>query len=318
MTPLTFDDRGFGTEDSRAPWHELVAVGIRTTAAGPHFQDVFWQFLLRDRLIEFEGSMLSDLDPLTKRLPGLDFVKVTKAMGSCEERIFRVWHHEDSRERPGEPALRVRFARLVERLGARTDARAESDEAFTRLHAAWSSESRRYHDVEHLADCLREVDGLPASHTRDLVELALWYHDAVYVPAATDCEHQSAVLLERDAASLGLAEGVSRSAAALVEGTAHGAGRVSSDEAALVADIDLAILGRDPLRFMDFEYSVEEEFHAVPTIAFRRGRGRFLARLLEAPIYRTTAFRDRFEAAARANIEALLQSRRYTAFGATS
>jgi predicted metal-dependent HD superfamily phosphohydrolase len=65
---------------------------------------------------------------------------------------------------------------------------------------------------------------------------------------------------------------------------------------------------------MDYEYSVEEEFGAVPTIAFRRGRGRFLAGLLDGTIFRTTSFRDRFEMRARTNISALLRSRRYTAY----
>jgi predicted metal-dependent HD superfamily phosphohydrolase len=310
MSSLTFDDRGFRTETSRVSWHDLVAVGIRTTAGGPLSEDVFWQFMLRDGLIELPGSMLTDLDPMAKRLPGLDFAKVIKAMGSCNERIFRVWHHEESHYRPDASALRVRFARLVARLGARTD----SDDTFTRIYAAWSSELRRYHDVEHLTDCLREVDRLPVSPTRHLVELALWYHDAVYEAGATDCEHRSAGWLATDAARLGLPESLARITAALVEATAHGAGRIPSDEAAVVADIDLAILGRDPLRFMDFEYSVEEEFGAVPTIAFRRGRGRFLAGLLENPIYRTTSFRDRFETTARANIAALIHSRRYAAY----
>jgi predicted metal-dependent HD superfamily phosphohydrolase len=65
---------------------------------------------------------------------------------------------------------------------------------------------------------------------------------------------------------------------------------------------------------MEFEYGVEEEFGAIPTVVFRRGRGRFLSELLARPIYRTAAFHERFEGAARANIGALLRSPRYIAY----
>src|SRR5205814_4664388 len=80
----------------------------------------------------------------------------------------------------------------------------------------------------------------------------------------------------------------------------------------LIVDIDLSILGRDPLAFMDYEYSVEEEYAAIPTAAYRTARGQFLASLLAAPfIYRTPAFRARCAEGARAQIRALLDGPRY-------
>lgn len=212
--------------------------------------------------------------------------------------------------KPGRAALATRFADLVERLGAR----APAPPIFDRLYSAWASSTRHYHDVEHLIDCLREVDGEEASTTRDLVELALWYHDAIYEPGKADCEARSAKWLAADCKTLGLGDEVAREATALVEATAHGRSAVESDAAALVVDIDLSILGREAQRFMEFEYGVEKEYAAIPTLAFRRGRGRFLAHLLVGPIYRTSRYRERFESAARANISALLASDRYRAY----
>lgn len=313
MSRWTFDDAGFGPEARPLPWHELVAVGIRTTADGPFSEDVFWQFLVPSGVLELPGSRFDAFEALGTRLPGFDWQKTIDATGSCEERIFRVWHREESPGRPDEAALRVRFARLVGRLGGG----APTDAAFARLYGAWSASARRYHDAEHLADCLREVDRVAPSPTRDVVELALWYHDAVYEPGASDNEERSAAWLLSDAAALGISEERASEAAALVRTTAHGAAGAgagagaASEGAALIADIDLAILGRDPLRFMEFEYGVAEEFAAVPKIAFRRGRRRFLERLVAKPIYRTAVFRERFEAAAQANVRALLASPRY-------
>lgn len=304
--------RGGSASGLGIPWDDLVAVGIRTTADGPFAEDVFWQFLLPSGLVELSGSRFGglELDVLAKRLEGFDVRKVISAMGSCDERIFRVWHRDESRGRPDEASLRTRFAQLVRRLGATKP----SDETFARLYSAWSSDARRYHDVEHLTDCLRELGGMPESEQRDRVELALFYHDAIYEPGAADCETRSASWLENDAAALGVHAAIARDAARLVRATAHVAHDASSEDEALIADIDLAILGRDPIRFLEFEYAVEEEFRAVPTIAFRVGRGRFLASLLASPLYRTPAFRERLEDRARANVRVLLEGPRYRAY----
>jgi predicted metal-dependent HD superfamily phosphohydrolase len=252
-------------------------------------------------------------------------------MGSCEERTFRVWHHAESPARPDVAALRERFGALVARLrdlrerapresrGLRDSrerpcARIAADDAFERVYADWSAKARRYHDAEHLADCLVELDRQPRSHERDLAELAVWYHDVVYEPGKADSEARSAARLRKDAAALGLGESLAERAAALVEATAYGSSRTIGPDAALIHDIDLGILGRDQLRFMEYEYGVSEEFAALPTLAFRIGRGRFLSKLLEQRIYMTADFGERYEATARANIAALLASPRYRVF----
>lgn len=296
------------------PWSQLVAVGIRTTADGPFEEDVFWQFLRADGLAEVPGSRIdaAAFAELLEHLPGLDNEKVVRAMSSTRERTFRVWHHEDSRYAPAACNLGARFAALIGRLGGDAAAAAPT---FDALRAAWSGADRHYHDVEHLVDCLRELDRAPTpADLADVVELALWYHDAVYEPGAADCEERSARLLAADAARLALPAGVVDHAEALVRATAHAsAPPPAGDPAAdLLLDIDLSILGRDPLRFLDFDHGVEEEYAAIPTEAFRRGRAAFAAGMLARPrIFRTEGLRTRFEAHARRNLAALLASPRY-------
>jgi predicted metal-dependent HD superfamily phosphohydrolase len=61
-----------------------------------------------------------------------------------------------------------------------------------------------------------------------------------------------------------------------------------------------------------------EEFERISKLRFRIGRGRFLASLLARPsMFRTTFFRERYEAVARAQLSALLESPRYRAFRLT-
>lgn len=299
------------------PWADLVAVGIRTTSAGPFDEDVFWQFLLGDARVEIPGACIdrAAVAELHARLPGLDSAKIARAMGSTRERIFRVWHRAESRFRPGRDALGARFRALVGKLGGDPEAIAP---AFDRLYAAWSVEARRYHDLEHLVDCLRELDAANAREpAADRAELALWYHDVVYEPGAHDCEERSARALEADAVALAIPELSAKAAANLVRATAHAGARDTCEPVAaeLVRDIDLSILGRDALRFMDYEYGVEEEYGATPTIAFRCGRGRFLAALqARDSIFRGAHFRARYEQRARVQIEALLASPRYRSY----
>lgn len=298
------------------PWAEVIAVGIRTTADGPLCDDVYWQFLLPDRCLEVPAVWVDSdaLAVLHRRLPGLDAAKTLRAMCSTRERIFRIWHRDESQYVPSRDELRNRYRDLIVRLGG--DA-AGAAAAFDAIHAAWSADSRVYHGVEHLVDCLRELDSAPGGAAADLVELALWYHDLIYDPRARDNEERSAQALRRSAVPLGLPPQVANTAADLVRTTAHGEATLApaTPEAALIADIDLSIVGRDPLRFMDFEYGVEEEYRHVPQLWFHCRRGRLLASLLKRPhIFHTAAFRARYEQAARTQIAMLLATPRYRAY----
>ena len=154
---------------------------------------------------------------------------------------------------------------------------------------------------------------VPSPVEPDLAELALWYHDAVYVATAHDNEERSAALLLEDASALGLGP-VAREAADCVRATAHLAGVVPEGSASeLVVDIDLSILGREPLRFMDYEYAIADEYASVGWTRYVLGRARFLNALLERPsIFRTPALAERYEQSARRNIAALLASKRYS------
>ncbi|TMQ23920.1 MAG: hypothetical protein E6J90_09430 [Deltaproteobacteria bacterium] len=309
------DEQGFETNSHRIRWDELLAVGIRTTADGPFLEDVFWQFLLPRGALELPGSLVTStmLGVMQRSLPGIDSRKIIVAMGSTEERIFRVWHAAAASSPRDDAALGTRFAALVGRLGGLAP---RADDVVPPLLAAWSAGGRRYHDREHLAECLHELDGARAEPgIADIAELALWYHDAIYEPGSPDCEARSADWLLRDATLQAIPHDRALAAAACVRATAHLAGAAPSGPASeLVVDIDLAILGRDVLRFMEFEYAIEEEYGGKRGAWYFLARGRFLAAVLASPaIFRTDHFREHYEQRARDNIAALLASPRYRA-----
>jgi predicted metal-dependent HD superfamily phosphohydrolase len=195
--------------------------------------------------------------------------------------------------------LRERFAGLWRRMGAAD----EGSRVFDELLRAYQEPHRRYHGVDHLRDCLEQLDAAPTTgEDRDLAETALWFHDAVYVPGAADNEALSAEWAARALVEGGAPEARAHQADRLVRLTDHA--RAADDPlGALVCDVDLSILGRPPAEFAEYEKRIRAEYQRVPEPLYRTGRSSVLAGLLaREPLYRSEHFRALYEAAARRNL----------------
>jgi len=177
------------------------------------------------------------------------------------------------------------------------------DDVHAELLARYSESHRAYHTLQHLGECLEQfgVVAALADHPAE-VELALWFHDAIYDVRGSDNEARSA----RWAASALTTGGGSGPAADLVHSlvmvTRHTALPVGRDEQ-LVIDIDLSILGASAGRFAEYEAQIRQEYRHVPGILFRGRRRAVLRSFLKRPyIYSTEYFRERLEDVARANL----------------
>lgn len=179
-----------------------------------------------------------------------------------------------------------------------------ADEALMRtLLARHREPQRRYHDARHLAECLAWFDeARPVAERAGEVEVALWFHDAVHRPGRDENEALSAAWARRELLAAGVAADAAGRVFDLVMATRHEALPGRPDERLLV-DIDLAILGAPAARFDEYEAQIRDEYAHVGDDAFRAGRRRVLEGFLARPaIYSTGFFRDRLEAAARANL----------------
>jgi predicted metal-dependent HD superfamily phosphohydrolase len=205
-----------------------------------------------------------------------------------------------SRELPGE-----RFGGIWRRLGATTDAH----QLFSDLHRAWTEPHRRYHGAEHLRDCLTQLDDAPPGEAdRDLAEIALWFHDAVYLPGSPDNESRSAEWASRALLEAGVSEARADQVARFVRLTDH-ARPADDPTGALVCDVDLSILGRPAAEFAEYERRIRAEYGSVPDQLYRQGRATVLHRLLARDrLYRTAHFHDRYEVAARRNLARSLET----------
>ena len=173
-----------------------------------------------------------------------------------------------------------------------------------RVLAAYEEPHRHYHGVEHLRDCLSQLDAAPATRAdRDLAETALWFHDAVYDPRASDNEARSAEWAERALSDAGAPEPRAREVGRLIRLTDHA--RPPGDPAgALVCDVDLSVLGRPTAEFDEYERRVRAEYDWVPEPLSREARATILTWLLaREPLYGSEHFRSLYEKAARRNLE---------------
>ena len=177
------------------------------------------------------------------------------------------------------------------------------DALFARLKTAYAESQRHYHTLQHLGECLSAFDSAHTLAERPHeVELALWFHDAIYDIKGHDNEQRSADWAREALRSAGVAADAAQRVHDLVMATRHTAVPSGRDEQLLV-DIDLSILGAERTRFDEYEQQIRREYAYVPGFLFRRKRREILKGFLDRPaIYSTPYFHDRLEAGARDNL----------------
>ena len=172
------------------------------------------------------------------------------------------------------------------------------------LTAAYDEPHRYYHDRNHLVACLSALEA--HAHLADRPEevaLGLWFHDAIYDPRAQNNEARSAGWARRALTHCNLARPIIDRIEHLIFATCHDAAPQTRDEK-LMVDIDLQILGQNPVLFGAYESAIRKEYSHVPLQDYRKGRAAVLSSFLARPrIFSTEAFHQRYEEAARRNIQ---------------
>jgi predicted metal-dependent HD superfamily phosphohydrolase len=170
-----------------------------------------------------------------------------------------------------------------------------------RLVARYGEAHRHYHTWSHVEACLAARERI-APDAPIAVDIALWFHDAIYDPRAHDNEAQSAALM---LAELGPS---AEPAVPLVMATKHAA-LPDTDEARIVVDADLSILGADLATFDAYERAVRAEYAFVLDEPFRAGRAHVLQSFVDrGTIFSTSAARALWERPARENLARSLRA----------
>jgi predicted metal-dependent HD superfamily phosphohydrolase len=179
---------------------------------------------------------------------------------------------------------------------------------WSELARRYGEPHRRYHTLAHIGQCLDLLDEVVAAGIvvadPARIELGLWFHDAVYVSWSGRNEEKSAELALRALAELRAPE--PERVGRFVRATKAHADPADDDDA-LGLDLDMSILGADPVAFAQYQRDVRAEYAWVPDWFFDWSRGRFLRAVLARPaVFLTAGMRERFEASARRNGEAAL------------
>ncbi|MDV9175407.1 hypothetical protein R6V09_35515 [Streptomyces sp. W16] len=200
-------------------------------------------------------------------------------------------------------ALRARWTRALE--GARAPGGGPDPAPYAEnLLARWREPQRHYHTLTHLTAVLDHVDVLAEyADDPDVVRLAAWFHDAVYLPDRSENEERSARLAERALAEAGVPDAKTAEVARLVRLTVTHAPADDDRDGMVLCDADLAILAAPPSAYAAYTAAVREEYHFVPNDAFREGRSAILRQLLSLPrLFRTAYGVAEWEATARYNL----------------
>lgn len=191
----------------------------------------------------------------------------------------------------------TQFAESMNQLAAKVD-----ETLFQELDTLYSESTRFYHDKTHVAECLRNLQPyrVQAVHPAE-IEVAIWYHDAIYDTKAPDNEEKSAELAERALSSAKVANAsITRIVEMILATKTH---EVSSPDSELMVDIDLGILGTPAEVFEIYDQNIRKEYYWVPLELYGPGRVKVLQSFLERDvIYHTKQIQSQYEAQARTNL----------------
>jgi predicted metal-dependent HD superfamily phosphohydrolase len=177
-----------------------------------------------------------------------------------------------------------------------------------KLIAAYEQPQRKYHTLQHLAECLSLFDEYAGlADEPGETGIALWFHDAVYDVRASNNENKSAEWAEAELQQAEVARERIERITQMILATRHDMLPRGQDQALLV-DIDLAILGAARPRFMEYEAQIRAEYAWVPEDIFKQKRSAVLRKLLaRKPLYATPELRELLEHHAKANLAYSLQ-----------
>jgi predicted metal-dependent HD superfamily phosphohydrolase len=166
-------------------------------------------------------------------------------------------------------------------------------------------EGRAYHNLNHLEEMLGHLPGLSTSTApaaEPIFGIALVYHDIVYRAGRKDNEARSADQALAFLQKIGVGQADQTRCRKLIMATkTH---KATTEEEALLVDLDLAVLAREPDYYDEYTLAIRKEFNLFPNFLYRPGRKKALLHFLDKPyIYHGTIARSKWEEAARLNLE---------------
>jgi predicted metal-dependent HD superfamily phosphohydrolase len=172
---------------------------------------------------------------------------------------------------------------------------------FDKLWQLYAQPTRRYHTIAHIAASLATLDKYFPNADRS-VELAIWFHDAIYIAGDPDNELLSGSFSELCLTYLHEPQAVRAEVRQMIECTKHHIGQTQNED--ILCDIDLEPLSLPSIEYDHNTAELRFEYRAYGDTIWHAGRLSFIDKLLErSAIFQTDGMREWFEANARGNLK---------------
>jgi predicted metal-dependent HD superfamily phosphohydrolase len=166
------------------------------------------------------------------------------------------------------------------------------------LTRRYTEPHRRYHDLRHIADMLCKGEALALS---DEQVMAVWFHDAVYVPGSKTNEADSAKLAVEKLTAAGWDSARVEVVEQIVLDTCGHLPSIKESEKVL--DLDLSTLGGSWESYERNGRNIREEFAGVSDKDWNEGRGAWLEGMISRERLFWTPWGEPLETEARANLQ---------------
>jgi predicted metal-dependent HD superfamily phosphohydrolase len=174
---------------------------------------------------------------------------------------------------------------------------------WTEVALAYTVKGRYYHTLAHLNQLLTELNPYQSQfRCWNTVVFAIAYHDFVYKSTRKDNEEKSALVAGARLRQLDFPEPETKRCVEFILATKQH--ESVNREIDLFTDADLAILGATPERYQIYTAEIRKEYAIYPDLLYKPGRKKVLQHFLQMKrIYKTDEFYERYELAARRNLE---------------
>ncbi|VVB78145.1 Uncharacterised protein [uncultured archaeon] len=173
----------------------------------------------------------------------------------------------------------------------------------------YNEKDRAYHNMDHILQGLKEIDlAKKFLEKPSELELAWYFHDAIYDPKRKDNEEKSAEFLRATLNSSSVSNDRLKTMKQLILDTKHLEVPKTYD-GKFICDIDLSIFGKSEIIYNKYAENIRKEYLGVPLKDYKAHRAEVLKRFLERPaIYYTEFFSQRYGEVARKNLEREIES----------
>ena len=162
---------------------------------------------------------------------------------------------------------------------------------------------RHYHNINHLHDCFIKFDSCQYLFKDTVsIQLAIWFHDAIWNPLSKVNEVSSANLFERTVTTFNT-ELIKN----MILSTEKHFPLSFNQDLLYFLDIDLSILGANKSLFRKYEENICKEYSHVEPLDYLKGRSKILQKFLERePMFYTKEMKLKYEKRARRNLNGLV------------